>query len=131
METIRDRFSYYGRIREYSVEMTERHNGIRSIVIKYKESEERVVVSWQWFKDSAKRISSLLGIDGVLLVLDKAMEKSKTLEHFVKSIGTVLVPVLILMVLIVSALKWLNNPVQKLGNWLARELDIKIPEPEE
>lgn len=83
---------------------------------------------WEKTKENLRAFFALIGLDGLFVVIEVLMKRSKTFELIMKTIGSLALPLLIAIYLLYVLAKWISNPFEKLARWFADQVNFKLPE---
>ena len=81
---------------------------------------------WTGIKAQIKAFLSAMGLEGIFLAIDRVAAKSDTIRYTVKAIGSVILPMIVVVMLTSFMVRVLSNPFKYIFRWIAREFDIQI-----
>lgn len=81
---------------------------------------------WTSTLDKTKAVLSMMGVAGLFLVIDEAAKRSPALHNSLRLLGTILTPVVAIYVVVRWIVRIAANPFQRLGTYIARELDLDL-----
>jgi len=92
-----------------------------------KKTAESAAEKWEKTKENLRAFFALIGLDGVFVVIEVLMKRSRLFEIFMKAMGSLILPPLMIIYLIWVLAKWMASPLEKAGRWFAEQVNFKIP----
>lgn len=128
IESMTERFTYVPQIKSFLKSSLEENPKLNIHYSFAKSAHSKFKIILAKLKNRIRELSAFLGIDCIFMLLAKIMDKSKLFDILMKVIGTILSAGLAIIALLLTFLRWLQNPIEKTLKSLAKLLGIKSPD---
>jgi hypothetical protein len=128
--SIRTRFSFMPEVTAFFL-MLEAKTPVGKVTTGTRWGIRKLIAIWDAIKSLIRKVSNFFGLPLALVVLDRAMQRSKALRIITKAIGTIVFIILFVAIFIAWPVYRLWESPQRLFKWIGREINFDLPVDEE
>lgn len=126
LRAIQPTFTYFPQIRSFALAQDRKFTG-GAITKSYEYLIATILAYWARLKGTIKKIADLLGFRGILIVLDRAMQRNVVFWAVIKTIFTFAFMVLFVFIVVLLPLyRFYANPARIL-RLFTKELEVDLP----